>query len=403
MRAKWTTAVLIAFIASAQAHAEISDNVVRIGVLTDLSSVYAGNTGPGSVEAARMAIEDFGGTILGKPIELISADHQNKPDIGTALARRWFDDQKVDAIVDVPTSSIALAVQNLAMERGKMLLISGAGSSEITNSACSPTGFQWTYDSFGQSKVVTDAIVKQGLKSWFFVTADYAFGRALEQDARAELEKIGATVIGGVRHPLNTSDFSSFILQAKSSKAAVVVLANGGDDTANAIKQADEFGLPQSGQHIAALQSDVVDIRAMGLDKAKGLMLAVAWYWDMNDQTRAFSKRFFDRRKVMPGYIHAGVYSAVSTYLQAIKATESDDAKVVAARMKSVRINDVFATNGQARPDGRMVHDMYLVRVKKPEESKNEWDVFTIVDTVPGEQAFRPLTESKCPLVTQGR
>lgn len=399
MRAILPILVVLSTAVPAVAMAEISDNVVRIGVLTDLSSVYAGNTGPGSVEAARMAIEDFGGKVLGKPIELLSADHQNKPDVGTALARRWFDEQKVDAIVDVPVSSVALAVQNLARERNKMLLISGAGSSEITNGACSPTGFQWTYDSYGQSKVVADAVVKQGLKTWFFITADYAFGKALEQDATAELGRIGAKVLGGVRHPLNTPDFSSFILQAQTSKAAVVVLANGGDDTANAIKQADEFGLPQGGQRIAALQSDAVDVRAMGLNTAKDLLLAVPWYWDLNEQTREFSKRFRQRRGGMPGYIHAGVYSAVMHYLNAIKTTGSDDAAIAAVQMKSTPITDMFAANGRLREDGRMVHDMYLMRVKKPEESTGDWDVFALVDTIPGDAAFRPLAESKCPLV----
>ena len=391
--------MVLALLGPLEVRAEMTNGVVRIGVLTDLSSVYAGNTGPGSVEAARMAIEDFGGKVLGKPIELISPDHQNKPDVGAALARKWFDEQEVDAIVDVPVSSIALAVQNLARERNKILLISGAGSSEITNSACSPTAFQWTYDSYAHSKVVTDAIVRQGLKSWFFITADYAFGRALEQDATVELGKIGATVLGSVRHPLNTSDFSSFLLQAQTSKAQVVVLANGGDDTANAIKQADEFGLPQNGQHMAALQSDAVDIRSMGLKTAKGLLLAVAWYWDLNDQTREFSARFQQRRDAKPGYIHAGIYSAVTHYLKAVQATGTDDAKVVAAYMKSFPINDMFATNGHLRDDGRMVHDMYLVRVKTPEESKGDWDVFALADSVPAELAFRPLSESKCYLL----
>lgn len=399
MRAGLLMTAILGLLGPVAAQAQISDDVVRIGVLTDLSSVYSGNTGPGSVEAARIAIEDFGGKVLGKPIELVSADHQNKPDVGIALARRWFDEQKVDAIVDVPVSSIALAVQNLARERSKILLVSGAGSSEITNGACSPTSFQWTYDSYAQSKVVADAIVRQGFKSWFFIAADYAFGKALERDATVELGKIGATVLGGVRHPLNTSDFSSFILQAQMSKAEVVVLANGGDDTANAIKQAEEFGLPQGGQHIAALQSDAVDVRSMGLKTAKGLLLAVAWYWDLNDKTREFSTRFQQRLGGKPGYIHAGVYSAVTHYLDAIKATGSDNAKAVAAYMKSSPINDMFATNGHVRDDGRMVHEMYLMKVKKPEESKSDWDVFALVDTIPGDLAFRPLSESKCPLL----
>jgi branched-chain amino acid transport system substrate-binding protein len=399
MRAALCLTIMLSLSELSAVHAQVSNDVVRIGVLTDLSGVYAGNTGPGSVEAARMAIEDFGGTVLGRPIELISADHQNKPDVGTALARRWFDEQNVDAIVDLPVSSIALAVQNLARERNKVLLISGAGSSEITNSACSPTGLQWTYDSYAQSKVVTDAIVRQGLKKWFFITADYAFGRALEQDATTELGKIGATVLGGVRHPLNAPDFSSFILQAQTSKADVVVLANGGDDTANAIKQADEFGLPQIGQRVAALQSDAVDIRSMGLKTAKGLLLAVAWYWDLNEKTRAFSARFQQRRAAKPGYIHAGVYSAVTHYLNAIKATGGDDAQAVTAYMKSSPINDMFTSNGHLRDDGRMVHDMYLMRVKTPEESKGDWDVFVLVDTVPGDLAFRSLSDSKCQLL----
>jgi len=391
--------LLAGLCATGAAEAQVSDDVVKIGVLTDMSSVYSANTGSGSVEAAKMAIEDFGGTVAGKKIELVSADHQNKTDVGAGIARRWFDEDKVDTIVDVPTSSIALAVQQLAKERNKLFLISGGGSSELSNSACSPTGIQWTYDSYGQAKVTADAIVKQGYKKWFFVTADYAFGQTLEHDTATEVQKIGGTVLGTVRHPLNTADFSSFLLQAQGSKAEVIALANAGEDSANAVKQAGEFGLIAGGQQVAALLIDINDVKSIGQKNAQGLLLASSWYWDLNDKTRAFAQRFLERHKTMPGFIHAGVYSAITNYLTAIQATGTDEAKAVVAKMKATPINDLFATNGHIREDGRMVHDMYLMRVKKPAESKGEWDLLSLVDTVPGDQAFRPLADSACPLV----
>ncbi|HWK44257.1 MAG TPA: ABC transporter substrate-binding protein [Stellaceae bacterium] len=381
------------------AMAQVSPDGLKIGVLTDMSSVYSMDTGPGSLLAARMAVEDFGGKVLGKPIQVLSANHQNKTDVGAAIARQWLDQDQVAAIVDLPTSPIALAVQQLARERNRVLLMSGTGSSELTGPACSPTGIQWTYDTYGQASVAADGIVSRGGKSWFFVTADYAFGHAFERDATASVKRLGGTVVGGVRHPLNTPDFSSFLLQAQASKAQVVALANAGGDTATAIKQAAEFGLIAGGQQVAALLTDANEIKAIGLKTAEGLMLASAWYWDLNDQTRAFANRFLARQKAMPSAIQAGVYSVVTNYLKAVQATGTAEAKAVVAKMRATPVNDMFTTNGHLREDGRMVHDMYLMRVKKPEESKNEWDLFTLVATVPGDKAFRPLKEGGCPLV----
>jgi branched-chain amino acid transport system substrate-binding protein len=381
------------------AKAQIAGDTVRIGVLTDLTSVYSSNTGTGSVLAAQMAIEDFGGTVRGRKIVLLSADHQNKTDIGVGIAREWLDQDHVDAIVDVPTSSIALAVQDLTKKANRVFLISGGGSSDLTNAACSPTGIQWTYDSYGQATVTAQAIVAQGFKTWFFVTADYSFGQALEHDTTVAVERAGGTVIGSVRHPLHNADFSSFLLHAQESKAQVIALANAGEDSATSIKQAAEFGITKSGQKLAALLIDVNDVKSLGLPTAQGLLLASAWYWDQDERSRAFAKRFLARHKTMPGFIHAGIYSAVTNYLAAIEATGTDEAGAVVARMRATPIDDMFTTGGHIRADGRMVHDMYLMRVKSPAESTGEWDLLTKVGTVPGEQAFRPLGESLCPLV----
>jgi branched-chain amino acid transport system substrate-binding protein len=388
-----------ALLAAASANAQISDDVVKIGVLTDMSSLYSDATGEGSVIAAQMAAADFGGKVKGKPIEVIFADHQNKPDVGSNIARAWYDTDKVDTIVDVPTSSIALAVQKITQEKDKVFLMSGPGSSDLTGPACSPNGIHWTYDTYALSHVAGKAMVERGENSWFFITADYAFGHALERDASAVVTASGGKVLGAVRAPLNTADFSSFLLQAQASKAKVIGLANAGGDTQNAIKQAAEFGLQQSGQKLLALLFQITDTHSIGLAAAQGMILTEGFYWDLNDETRAFSKRYLAKAGHMPTMIQAGVYSAVTNYLKAIDATGSDAAKTVIAKMKATPINDFFARNGRIREDGRMVHDMYLVQVKTPAESKGEWDVYKILATIPGDQAYRPLAEGGCPLV----
>jgi branched-chain amino acid transport system substrate-binding protein len=388
-----------ALLAAASANAQISDDVVKIGVLTDMSSLYSDATGEGSVIAAQMAAADFGGKVKGKPIEVIFADHQNKPDVGSNIARAWYDTEKVDTIVDVPTSSIALAVQKITQEKDKVFLMSGPGSSDLTGPACSPNGIHWTYDTYALSHVAGKAMVERGENSWFFITADYAFGHALERDASAVVTASGGKVLGAVRAPLNTADFSSFLLQAQASKAKVIGLANAGGDTQNAIKQAAEFGLQQSGQKLLALLFQITDTHSIGLAAAQGMILTEGFYWDFNDETRAFSKRYLAKAGHMPTMIQAGVYSAVTNYLKAIDATGTDVAKTVVAKMKATPINDFFARNGRIREDGRMVHDMYLVQVKTPAESKGEWDVYKILATIPGDQAYRPLAEGGCPLV----
>jgi branched-chain amino acid transport system substrate-binding protein len=382
--------------ASAQ---QISDDVVKIGVLTDMSSLYADATGKGSLAAVQMAVEDYGGKVKGKPIEVISADHQNKPDIGVAIARNWYDNEKVDAIFDVPTSSVALPVSALTRERNKVNINSGGGSSDITGVACSPNTIHWTYDTYALSNVAGRAMVKRGENTWFFITADYAFGMALERDAANVVKESGGTVLGDVRHPLNNSDFSSFLLQAQASKAKVVALANAGGDTQNALKQAAEFGITQGGQKMIALLQQITDTHSLGIDATQGLIVTDGFYWDMNDETRAFSKRFNDRVGRMPTMIQAGLYSATMYYLKAIEATGTDDAQKVIAQMRATPINDFFAKNGKIRVDGRMVHDMYLFEVKKPQESKGEWDLYKLIATVPGDEAFRPLDTGGCPLV----
>ena len=389
----------LALAAIAPGAAQVSDDVVKLGVLTDMSSLYSDATGSGSLLAAQMAVADFGGKAAGKPIEVIGGDHQNKPDIGSNLAREWYDTGKVDVILDVPTSSVALAVQQITKDKDRLFLISGAGASDLTNKACSPNGIHWTYDTYALSQVAGKAIVARGDDTWFFVTADYAFGHALERDAAAVVQRAGGKLLGAVRAPLNTQDFSSFLLQAQSSKAKIVGLANAGGDTQNAIKQASEFGLQKSGQKLAALLFNITDAHALGLQAAQGLLVTEGFYWDMNDETRAFSNRFLAQAGHMPSMIQAGVYSAVTHYLKAVDATRTDAAKTVIAKMKATPINDVFARNGHIREDGRMVHDMYLAQVKSPAESKGPWDVYNILATVAGDQAYRPLAESDCPLV----
>jgi branched-chain amino acid transport system substrate-binding protein len=392
-------AVFLGLASAGAAQAQISDDVVKLGVLTDMNSLYSDATGMGSLIAAQMAAEDFGGKVKGKPIEVIGADHQNKPDIGSNIARQWYDTGKVDAIVDVPTSSIALAVQQITKEKNRVFLMSGPGASDLTGPACSPNGIHWTYDTYALSQVGGKAMVARGEDTWFFITADYAFGHALERDAADVVRANKGKVLGAVRAPLNTNDFSSFLLQAQASRAKVIGLANAGGDTQNAIKQAAEFGLQKNGQKLVALLFQITDAHSLGLETAQGMILTEGFYWDMDEASRAFSKRFLERAGHMPTMIQAGIYSAVTHYLKAIDAAGIDEAKAVIARMKATPINDFFAKNGHIREDGRMVHDMYLVQVKAPSESKSEWDLYKILATIPGEQAYRPLAAGGCPLV----
>jgi branched-chain amino acid transport system substrate-binding protein len=382
-----------------RASAQISDDVVRIGVLTDLSSWGRDNSGPGSVEAAKMAVEEFGPTVLGKPIEIISADHQMKTDVGVQIAREWFDNGKVDAVADIPNSGIAIAVHNLVRDRNRIALLSGPGASSLTDELCSANTVQFAYDTYALSKVTASAVINEGGKSWFFITADYAFGQQLEKDATRFIKELGGTVLGSVRHPTNTADFSSFALQAQSSKADVVAFANAGQDTDNSIKQAGEFGLVKGGQKLVGLLMFDTDVHAIGLEAAQGTYMTTASYWNMDDKTRAWSKKFFAKTNVMPTMIHTGVYGSVLHYLRAIKAAGTDDPQKVMAKMRELPIEDVFVHGGRLREDGRVIRDMYLARVKKPQESKEPWDYLEIIKTVKGDDAYRPVAESKCPLL----
>jgi branched-chain amino acid transport system substrate-binding protein len=390
---------LVFAVSGGAANAQISDDVVKIGVLTDMSSLYADATGKGSVAAVQMAVADYGGKVKGKPVEVIVADHQNKPDVGLNIARNWYDNEKVDAIFDVPTSSVALPISALTREKNRIHINSGGGSSDITGVACSPNTVHWTYDTYSLSNVAGKAMVKRGEDTWFFVTADYAFGMALERDAANVVKESGGKVLGNVRHPLNSPDFSSFLLQAQASKAKVIALADAGGDTTNALKQAAEFGITQAGQKMIALLQEITDTHALGIKATQGLIVTDAFYWDMNDETRAFSNRFNAKVGHMPTMIQAGLYSATMHYLKAIEAIGTDEAPKVMAQMRATPINDFFAKNGKIRIDGRMVHDMYLFEVKKPEESKGEWDLYKLLATVPGDEAFRPLDKGGCPLV----
>jgi branched-chain amino acid transport system substrate-binding protein len=392
--------VLAAALAAAPASAQISDGVVKIGVLNDQSSLYTDLAGPGSVVAARMAVEDFGADKKGLKVEIVSADHQNKPDVGSQIARQWFDTDKVDVIVDVPNSGVALALSQIARDKGKALLVSGAATADLTGKACSPNTIHWTYDTWALANGTGNAIVKTGGDSWFFLTADYAFGHALERDVEAVVVKNGGKVLGKVRHPLNTQDFSSFLLQAQASKAKIIGLANAGGDTTNAIKQGAEFGIVKGGQNFAGLLVFVTDVHALGLAAAQGLILTETFYWDMNDRTRAFAKRFAERdRGIHPTMIHAGVYAAVTHYLKAVEALKGDDGTKVIAKMKETPTDDPLFGKGSIRADGRKVHPAYLFEVKKPAESKGPWDYYKLRATIPAEQAFRPLDQGDCPLV----
>ena len=391
-------AASLAFAASG-AQAQISDGVVKIGVLTDMSSLYADITGPGSTVAARMAIADF--PAKGMKVELVSADHLNKPDVGSSIARQWYDVDKVDVIVDVPTSSIALAISQITREKGKAFLVSGAATSDLTGKACSPNTIHWTYDTWMLANGTGNAIVKTGGDSWYFITADYAFGLALERDTEAVVLKNGGKVLGKVRHPLNAQDFSSFLLQAQASKAKIVALANAGGDTINAIKQASEFGMGRGGQKLAGMLVNISDIDALGLKTAQGLMLTEPWYWDASEANRAFAKTFAAAHGGRhPTMIHAGVYAAVTHYLKAVVAVGgAGDGKAVVAKMKDMPTDDALFGKGSIRADGRKIHDMYLFEVKRPDESKHAWDYYKLRATIPAAEAFRPLGQGGCPLV----
>jgi branched-chain amino acid transport system substrate-binding protein len=379
------------------------DKTVKIGALSDQSGLYSDLGGPGSTLAAQMAVEDSGLLAKGWKIDIISGDHQNKPDIGTTIARQWFDVDKVDVIVDVPNSGVALAVNNVVKEKNGVYINSGAATSDLTNAQCTPNTVHWTYDTYMLAHSTGQALVKSGGDTWFFLTADYAFGAALERDTAAVITANGGKVLGGVKHPLNTSDFSSFLLQAQSSKAKVIGLANAGGDTTNSIKQAAEFGIVTGGQKLAALLLFLTDVKAIGLDIAQGLNFTETFYWDLNDKTRAFSKRFSERMKngAMPTMVQAGVYAGLRHYFKALEAlggNPHDGVKVV-EKMKSIPTEDDLFGKGEVEPNGRAIHPAYLFEVKKPSESKGPWDFYKLVATVPGDQAFTPLSESKCALL----
>jgi branched-chain amino acid transport system substrate-binding protein len=374
---------------------------VKIGVLNDQSGLYADIGGKGSVEAAKMAAEDAG-PVLGQPVEIVGADHQNKPDIGSAIARQWYDHDGVDAIADVPNSGVALAVEEVSREKQKLALFVGPASSDITGPKCSPYAATWVYDTYSLAHVTGSAVVKSGGDTWFFLTADYAFGHALERDTAAVVTASGGKVLGDVAVPLNTADFSSFLLQAQSSKAKIIGLANAGGDTINSIKQGAEFGITEGGQNFAGLLIFITDVHSLGLQTAQGLKLTAPFYWDMNDETRAWSKRFAARIGHPPTFTQAGTYSAVAHYLAAIKAIGTKEPLKVMAQMRATPINDFMTKNGKLRIDGRVVRDMYLFEVKKPSESKAPWDYYKLLQTVPGEEATRPLDQGNCPLVKKG-
>ena len=393
-------AALVAHVgATARAATKVSDGVVKIGVLTDMSGTYSDLAGPGSLVAVQMAVADF--IAREKPdfkIDVISADHQNKGDIAAIKAREWIDTEKVDVIVDLVTTSTALAVMKVAKEKNRITIVSGAASTPITNEQCTDTNVHWTYDTYALAVGTGKAVVKQGGKTWFFLTADYAFGKSLEKDTTEVVLEEGGKVLGHVLHPFPAQDFSSFLLQAQASGAQVIGLANAGNDTINAIKQAAEFGITPK-QTLAGLLMFISDVHSLGLKATQGMYLTTGFYWDRNNETRAWSKRFFAKRDRMPTMVHAGDYSAVYHYLKAVKAAGTDDTKTVMAKMKATPINDFFAKNGKIRVDGRMVHDMYLAQVKKPGESKYPWDYYFIRQVIPADQAFMPLSKSTCPLV----
>lgn len=398
----WTVALSAAAtwlaLAAGSAHAAISDGVVRIGVLSDMSGPYVDNVGPGSLMATRLATEEFGGKVAGKPIEIVSADHQNKADIGSARAREWLDHDGVDVVTELGNSAVALAVSRLGTDKGKLTIVTGAGATRISNEDCTPLTLHWVYDTYALAKVGTQAMVQRGAKNWYFVAADYAFGHALQNDGSRFIQEAGGKVLGANRYAFPGTDFASALLSAQGSKADAIAFATAGTDLLNAIKQATEFGLPRSQQMVAMLMS-ITDVHALTLANGQGMHYAESFYWDLDEESREFSRKFFERMKRMPTALQAGQYSAVLNYLRAVQAAGSDDAAAVAKTMRNMKIHDAFARNATLRPDGKLVHDMYLVRVKAPGESKYAWDYYDVVQTVRGDDAFMPLSESKCPLV----
>jgi len=383
------------------AEPKLSDGVVKIGVLTDMTGYYSDLAGPGSVLAAQMAVADFGGKMFGKPIQVISADHQLKADVASNIARKWFDQDQVDVIVDLVSSSTAGAVMPVAAEKKRITLLSGPGTTAFTGEKCTAYNVHWTYNNWALANGTGREVVKQGGDTWFFVTADYVFGRSLEEDTAKVVKAAGGKVLGYARHPSpGTTDFSSYLLQAQASGAKIIGLANAGGDTVNCIKQAAEFGVTPK-QTLAGLLVFITDVNALGLDAAKGLYLTTAFYWDMNDETRKWSKRFFEKHKKMPTMVQAGVYSSILHYLKAVQAAGTDDADAVMAKMKATPVNDFFAKNATIGPDGLLRHDMYLAQVKAPSDSKYPWDYYKIVQTIPAAQAFPSVEQQKCPLAVK--
>ncbi len=395
-------ATLVSLVPAAAQTTAISDEVVKIGVLTDMSGQFSDESGEGSVTAVRMAIEDFGGQVLGKKIELVVADHQNKSDVAASIARRWYDVEKVDMIANLINSGVALSIVQIAKDKNRLAIVNGAGSSRLTGDSCTPNSIHYAYDTYSLARGTGAELAKSGGTSWYFLTADYAFGHALEADTAAVVKSQGSKVVGSTRYPPDALDLSSFLLQAQGSGARVVALAGSGTVFVNAVKAAYEFKIPQSGQILAGLLVWIVDIDALGLETAQGLILTNAFYWDRDDETRAWSKRFLERMKRMPHMGDAGDYSSTMHYLKAIEAAGTDEAKAVMTKMREMPVNDMFAKNGRIREDGRMVHDMYVYEVKKPSESKGRWDYYKLRAVIPGDQAFRPLSESQCPLVKKG-
>lgn len=377
--------------------AELSGGVVKIGVLNDQSGTYSDFGGKGSVAAAEIAIAEFNPSAKGIKVELISADHQTKPDVASAIARKWYETEQVDAIADLTGSSVAIAINNMARDLKKITLMTGPGTTALTNKECSPTGFHWGWDTYSQSVSSASALLDKGYKDWFILSADYAFGHQMAADLSRVVTEKGGKIVGSVKHPLGTMDFSSFLLQAQSSGAQLIALANGGSDTVNALKQAADFGIAQNGQALAGMVVVMSDVKALGLQSAQGLTFATSYYWDRDEHSRAFAKKFIERRGVMPGMIHAATYSAVLHYLKAIEAAGTDDATAVAAKMRDMPVNDDFTQTGKIRADGRMITDMYLVQVKSPKDSKSEWDYFDILSTIPAEQTAAPLSQTTCP------
>ncbi|MBC7151324.1 MAG: ABC transporter substrate-binding protein [Rhizobium sp.] len=399
MRNKLIASMAMVLASSTAVLAEPSDGKVKIGILNDQSGVYADFGGKSSVEAAKMAIEDYGGKVLGVPVEIVDADHQNKADIASNIARQWFDTEQVDAIMELTTSSVALAVQAIAKEKKKIDIVTGAATTELTGKQCSPYGFHWAYDTHALAVGTGGALVKQGGDSWFFLTADYAFGYSLEQQTSDFVKASGGTVTGSVRHPLATTDYSSFLLQAQSSGAKVVGLANAGADTQNAIKQAAEFGITQGGQRLAALLFTLAEVHGLGLEAAQGLTLTEGFYWNRDEESQKFGKRFFERTGKMPNMVHTGTYSAVLQYLKAIDKAGTDETEAVSKALHEMPVDDVFGRGGTVGPNGRMIHDMYLLEVKKPGDSKEPWDYFNVLATIPGAEAYIDPAKSGCELV----